>query len=219
MIRKKCFVFLLIFAINLIAFSQTQSAMKIDSVGIVTFNNKITDKNGITYDPLPIGTILMYSGVNWEDNVTLPGWKACTAANNSDNQAIPNLENTFIIGTTPQVTNNPASVRSGGNNEIVLTEAQLPRHAHSINHDHPSYVSENSNGSFTTVFDSVQSTPPNDRGVYYGAGHSPSSQTSGSHSHNVDLPLYTGPSGETGNGALIDIRPKYYSVIYIIKVQ
>lgn len=219
MIRKKCFVFLLIFAINLIAFSQTQSAMKIDSVGVVTFNNKIKDKNGITYDPLPIGTILMYSGVNWVDDATLPGWMACTAANYSINTSIPNLENTFIMGTTPQVANSPASTRSGGNNEIVLTEAQLPRHAHTIDHDHPNYESVSSEVLLPTPSGEVHPATSTYDGFQTIVGRNQGHLSSGSHSHNVDLPLYSGTSGETGSGAAIDIRPKYYSVIYIIKVQ
>lgn len=219
MIRKMCFVFLAICAINSILYAQAQSAMKIDSVGVVTFNNKITDKNGITYDPLPIGTILMYSGVNWEDNATLPGWKACTAVNNAANPAIPNLENTFIMGTTPQVTNNPASTRNGGSNQIRLSAAHLPPHTHSINHDHPNYATALSNGVFTTVGEAYQQGAPGGNGVKAGSGYYPGQKSSGSHSHNIDLPNFSGTSGSTGSGAHIDIRPKYYSVIYIIKVQ
>ena len=32
-------------------------------------------------ESLPVGTILMYDGSGWQDNVTLKGWYACVSAN------------------------------------------------------------------------------------------------------------------------------------------
>ena len=69
----------------------------------------------------PLGTILMYDGTDWEDNVTLVGWYACTAANAT--RGCPNLQDRFIKGAGSL--NN-----TGGNN--ALTSAMLPRHSHSL---------------------------------------------------------------------------------------
>ncbi|MDR1997724.1 MAG: hypothetical protein LBQ83_05315 [Candidatus Margulisbacteria bacterium] len=67
---------------------------------------------------LPVGTILMYNGTGWQDNVTLPGWYKCDGANGT-----PNLVNKFVCGGA-------ASGGTGGSN--ALTAAMLPKHTHTI---------------------------------------------------------------------------------------
>ena len=71
---------------------------------------------------LPIGTIVMYDGANWMDNVTLTGWYACTGSNAA--HGCPDLQSRFIKGGTVGET--------GGSNERALSVAQLPAHSHGI---------------------------------------------------------------------------------------
>jgi hypothetical protein len=71
---------------------------------------------------LPVGTILMYDGTTWQDNITLPGWYACNRTN-YNNGLTPNLEDVFVKGKG-------SLANTGGSN--ALTAAMLPKHTHSI---------------------------------------------------------------------------------------
>jgi hypothetical protein len=81
-------------------------------------NNALRSKQ----DGLPLGTILMYDGAGWQDNVTLPGWYSCNRTN-YNNGVTPDLEDKFIKGKG-------SLANTGGSN--ALTAAMLPKHAHSI---------------------------------------------------------------------------------------
>lgn len=84
-------------------------------------------------DALPIGTILMFDAAGWVDNGTLVGWYACTTANHTLNNVIPDLEGSFIRGISPSTraaritANIPLNSGSG---QIILSAANLPSHTH-----------------------------------------------------------------------------------------
>ncbi|GBR76031.1 phage tail fiber protein [Candidatus Termititenax persephonae] len=88
----------------------------------------------LVYDKLinlsffPKGTILMYDGTSWNDNVTLKGWYKCEGQTVASYGTLPNLKNRFIIGY--DATNTPQ--RSGGSNSTILTTDNLPSHNHSL---------------------------------------------------------------------------------------
>ena len=91
----------------------------------------------------PVGTIWMYDGAAWRDNVTLQGWYACVPENEDGGSAglsygIPSMVDRFVMGRSVA-----GSGATGGANSYRLTAAQLPAHTHTINHDHPSFVSGN----------------------------------------------------------------------------
>ena len=91
----------------------------------------------------PVGTIWMYDGAAWQDNVTLPGWYACVPENEDGGSAglsygIPSMVDRFVMGRSVA-----GSGATGGANSYRLTAAQLPAHTHTINHDHPSFHSGN----------------------------------------------------------------------------
>lgn len=67
---------------------------------------------------LPIGTILMYDGIGWMDNTTIPGWYKCDGDNNT-----PNLINKFIRGAL-------SAGDTGGADNVKLTTNYLPQHSH-----------------------------------------------------------------------------------------
>ncbi|MDR1997985.1 MAG: hypothetical protein LBQ83_06650 [Candidatus Margulisbacteria bacterium] len=81
---------------------------------------------------LPMGTILMYDGSGWQDNVTLVGWYQCNGQNNT-----PDLRDRFIKckGSVPD---------KGGSNS--LTAAMLPAHTHSLKGVVTTGMSANSSG-------------------------------------------------------------------------
>lgn len=228
-------LFVIIFINN--AFSQTASPLEIDSAGIVNVDKKLKHTNGNTYDPLPVGTILMYSGIDWVDN-KIPGWKACTAANNQANANIPNLENTFIMGTSTTSIADTSVSRTGGKNSI--TASDLPQHSHTINHGHGraygATYDPNASDAYGDGYHAHDLLLPIDHHgnttVEYGicgngdngndlwknySGHGLAS----THAHNVyvDVSDHTGSSGTVGTNTTMNNRPKYYTVIYIIKVS
>ena len=89
----------------------------------------------------PVGTIWMYDGAGWRDNVTVPGWYACVPENEDGGSAglsygITSMVDRFVMGTA-------VAGATGGSNSYRLTAAQLPAHTHTINHDHPSFHSGN----------------------------------------------------------------------------
>ncbi|MDR1453845.1 MAG: hypothetical protein LBJ25_07740 [Candidatus Margulisbacteria bacterium] len=88
-------------------------------------------------DSLPIGTILMYDGTSWQDNVTLFGWYSCNRTN-YNNGLTPDLEDKFIKGKG-------GLANIGGSN--ALTAAMLPKHTHGFT---TSSTSKTLTGSFTT---------------------------------------------------------------------
>ena len=67
-----------------------------------------------------IGVIKMFSGT-WVDNVTMPGWYACIAAN--ADKGCPDLVDKFVKGGS-------TSGATGGANSQTLTIANMPAHNH-----------------------------------------------------------------------------------------
>lgn len=195
------------------------TALEITDTGKVRVENQLVHKNNNTYDPLPVGTILMFSGKNWVDNNTIPGWYACTLEANGNIKSIngidvPNLVDSFVMGTTPEDLDKNSPVRTGGENTITLSVEQLPAHNHSVTitsdgaHSH-SYSD--------TYFPPVQLLREKGAGasVYFNNLTSRTGTTSnaGAHTHSGST------IGDTGNGAVIENRPQYYTVIYIMKVS
>lgn len=121
------------------------------------------------YDILPTGTILMYNGTNWQNDVTIPGWYMCDGQNGT-----PDLRERFIAGCSYSadrtIPNAPGNF--GGDNSFRLKTDHLPAHAHSIPaHNHTGTIA---NGG---VFKKVVSTTNN--------GSHSHTVNGGAHSHTV----------------------------------
>lgn len=105
------------------------------------------------YDILPTGTILMYNGKNWQNDVTIPGWYMCDGQNGT-----PDLRERFIAGCSYSadrtIPNAPGNF--GGDNSFRLKTDHLPAHAHSIPaHGHTGTIADG--GSVTDHLCSVTS--------------------------------------------------------------
>jgi len=94
--------------------------------------NTNSDRIDKTYG-IPVGTIMMFDGSNWQDDVTLPGWYACVAANSV--HGAPDLEDKFIRGGSKGTKGVDYGV-TGGSDTATLNSNNLPPHTHSISLSH-----------------------------------------------------------------------------------
>ncbi len=226
---------------SVLAYAEESGQWEIDGRGIATNEAEVQDAlslnkakldalraqllgeiNKAKHEWCPIGTIIAFSGKQWVDNQTLPGWYQCNGKNNT-----PDLRDRFIKGKTdPENTGD-----GGGANSQRLSANQLPAHKHDAtglsascatagSHRHYNgAVYEDSTAakygySNNTFFDihlidiwipSVQK-----RAYEYVTSYA------GSHSHSISL---SGSTADTGGGQALDMRPAFYSVIYIMRVQ
>lgn len=199
----------------------------------------VTGANGGDVDPpveipdgIPTGSMQMFAGTAAPD-----GWLLCNGATFSSttypelaalvgdkfgahvgtSYKLPNMTNRFPLGGA----DNTDVGRTGGSNTIA--ESNLPTHSHSIDHDHPST---------TTAVDGAHTHTANFTQGLGGANNSPGpirvgsnsglysatisgSGGSGDHSHSVNIPTYSGESGDTGGNA--DYWQPFITLNFIIK--
>ena len=187
----------------------------------------------------PIGTIWMYDGTDWVDNVTLPGWYACIPENEDGGVnglafGIRSMVDRFAVGGAIV-----AAGTIGGANSYQLSVGQLPAHNHTINHAHGEHSHTINHGH--TASSGLQSSNHShaySTGPWAGAGGAFQSTSSGAwgarssggvsanHSHAITVANhsgssgtatinYSGNSGATGLGETIDKRPAFYSMVFI----
>lgn len=109
-----------------------------------------------------------------------------------------------------------------GEEDVTLINSQLPTHAHSIDHNHPS-VNSSSNGSHnhTVSVPYKQQDAPygnKDRTVWEFVNNvTRTTNTEPDHNHSVNLPNYTGNSGDTGaNQSHNNLQPSLVTGYYFI---
>ncbi|GBR73640.1 hypothetical protein NO1_0979 [Candidatus Termititenax aidoneus] len=176
-------------------------AVQVVKTAVETVNTAISNLS--FQAALPIGTILMYDGAAWQDNITLVGWYACTKANNNLSLT-PNLEDKFIKGKGDKA--------ATGDGQMTLTKTHLPKHEHSIeDKEHTHTVSDKAAG------DGQADTHPDGDYFVYDASVVSKAWTS---VPKINM-SYTGitKTEESGEGEAFDVLPSYYSVIYIKKVN
>jgi microcystin-dependent protein len=110
---------------------------------------------------------------------------------------------------------------TGGAQTATIASGNLPVHTHSINHDH---------GAFNTTGGEGNHTHYTQGGAFGGStpylsgwnteGAMRESSTAGAHNHSIDLPAFSGTSGDGGfaNTALTNTQPTIV-LNYIIKAQ
>lgn len=150
---------------------------------------------------LPVGTILMYDGKNWQDNVTLIGWYQCNGSNGT-----PNLTDRFIMGSSTSGT------LSSTTNSMTLSRDQMPRHEHF-------FTGNNQSGTYRGIIKDDSSATGiiskiNSGSYIWDRGDNGSS--GGGFSISITP---TGTISYAGNSQSFDKRPAWYSVIYIKRIR
>ena len=152
---------------------------------------------------LPKGSIIMFGGASSD----IPdGWAICDGQNGT-----PNLVGKFIkAGST--------SGEEGGEEEIKLTSENMPKHTHtfvggtfqtSVDGEHTHTVSYKS-GDLGDLGDNA-----NNRNNIIG-DQTTTTSSAGAHSHTIDMS--SAQLSQEGQGTPLKWEPKYYSLIYIMKI-
>jgi len=180
---------------------------------------------------VPVGTIAMYGGAS-----APTGWLLCDGTSTTGYAALaaivgsttPDLRGRFPIGDNASLT----LLGTGGS--ATIAEANLPSHTHTIDHDHGSVTSGGMSANATLTHSASTVTTYGYVGSHDhelssgtlatspvgGTSVGTSTVTVGnhdvSHTHTVDLPNFTGNSGN-GSGSGTAYYQPYLVVNYIIK--
>lgn len=154
---------------------------------------------------VPVGGIIMWSG-----SVTaIPaGWALCDGGRSSTGTTTPDLRDRFIVGASSTV----AVGAVGGRSSVTLSAANLPPHQHT--YKDTIFAEHNVSGS-------TQSPDGLDTGSeggnnYRGSSHGYDSDNNLSWVRRRSDSAY----GNSGGGAdPIDLRPPYYALAFIIRVE
>lgn len=159
------------------------------------------------------------------------------------NAVLPNMTQRFPIGQ-----GTAALGTVGGANSKTLIEANLPPHAHVMNHDHGAVTSGGqsahhihfldmaatgfseivmqtvSGGGAHSVYDvgdtSTGATIGGVPGIETLTDQDPSTFSPANHTHSVDLPNYVGNTGNgNGTATAIDTTPAYLALNFMVKVH
>lgn len=142
---------------------------------------------------------------------------------------LPNLSGKFPVGASGPI---PRGTSGGASTTpVTLATANLPAHHHTITHDHTPattstagdhnhtlFVEWSSNTTATGTF--VRITDIDNQTGGTGTNSDAVTRNAGNHQHTLDLPPYTGDSGDTGSGTPVTVptMPPYTAVNYIIKI-
>jgi len=135
------------------------------------------------------GMILMWSGA--ANNIPT-GWKLCDG-----NNGTPDLRNRFLVGAGDDYAVN----NKGGQNQVTLTVGELPTHSHNVDDKGHSHALKVQKG---------RSDNANDRDVMVPAGDDVYSTNHVTSNFTIL---------EKGDGKPFDIRPLYYALCFIMKVN
>jgi len=131
---------------------------------------------------------------------------------------VPNLMDRFPIGSS---VTKPINGVSGGSTTKAIGVANLPPHAHTMNHDHPA-VNTSSGGNHDHPI-ALSDATGTGATVRRGTGQSTDGEgpikVSGTHLHSVDVPSYVGNTGTTVSaaGTPLDIMPPWLALAFGIK--
>jgi microcystin-dependent protein len=151
---------------------------------------------------IPSGVIVMWSGAL--ANIPV-GWALCDGTNGT-----PNLLSRFIVSVPDNLTNPGAS---GGADSIVLSVAQLPAHTHTGS------GTTSTDGAHSHTVSGYELTTPGTQIPFYNwanstmANNNNNTSTAGAHSHTFSF-----TTSATGSGDMVDIRPMYFTLAYIMKL-
>jgi len=165
------------------------------AVGDLTLNGTVSGPGLSSLGGIPIGGIILWSGTL----TTIPnGWALCDGTT-KNGRITPDLRERFVIGAGS--TAYPPGT-TGGKHSISLTRDQLPAHSHDYRDRFFAEVGLGGSG---------------------GAGAEAASNVPGSKSgadnDNNRVAYFDRSTGIAGAGAPVDIRPQFYALAYIMRVQ
>jgi microcystin-dependent protein len=198
--------------------NQINSIYKVDKQSIINLSeisNKLHNKDNLiipgniqmkgnlsitgTCNYIPTGLVIAFNGLK-----PPIGWAVCDGKNNT-----PDLRGRFIVGYN----NDPKLEYSkignkGGKDKHKLSINELPKHTHVIksepNHTHSYNLRPTSKN--------VNNTKYLSKARYNHNGGPTKTSATGNHNHG-------GKTGNTGKNKALENRPKYYVLMYIIKVK
>lgn len=115
--------------------------------------------------------------------------------------------------------------KTGGARTHALSTAELPVHAHSIDHDHGAFTSGNDSPDHSHSWSFTYGATHNSNGGYaigaatttYWSFSVGTGGASTRHQHSIDVPYYSGTSGNAGSGSEHNNLQPYLVTNYIIK--
>ncbi|MFT5722375.1 MAG: microcystin-dependent protein [Motiliproteus sp.] len=191
------------------------SAASLTVKGDITVEGKVGPQDGLGSYLVPRGAIIMWNG-DPRTNIQTPpdGWVLCDGKNGT-----PDLRSRFIISAGPGDASNELSAYSrgntGGQEQVRLTEPQLPGHVHygatakDGAHQHLSQRTSRADNDDNDTPGNFMGDPNREYYSSYDVGRV--TQTGSEHSHGFKTES-TGGSGEHEN------RPPYYALYYIMKL-
>ena len=157
--------------------------------------------NKIINNILPIGSIIMFNGA--ASNIP-EGWHICDGT-----EGTPNLIGSFIKAAA-------TSGETGGETQIQLVTDNIPNHTHSVL---TSTLTTSSSGAHTHTYTAPvkgSSNNASDKDIMETSSTQDTS-SAGEHTHTVNVSQIQLSS--VGSGTPLDWEPKYYSLIYIMKIK
>lgn len=157
--------------------------------------------NKIINNILPIGSIIMFNGA--ASNIP-EGWHICDGT-----EGTPNLIGSFIKAAA-------TSGETGGKTQIQLATDNIPNHTHSVL---TNTLTTSSSGVHTHTYTAPvkgSSNNASDKDIMETSSTQDTS-SAGEHTHTVNVSQIQLSS--VGSGTPLDWEPKYYSLIYIMKIK
>ena len=214
----------------------------------ILLSDKSCSNPSMWYNGLPIGTVIMFTGLELPAN-----WLRCDGSNISRTTysqlfsvigtlygvgdhvktfALPDFSGRFPLGIQAK---QKSSYKTGGEAEHVLTEDELPAHRHDTgtyqlanagDHAHTYNDPGHNHGGSTDV-------QPFGFGQYWGSYHGGGADASARHAHSIPVGktnitinsngqhshTLNGLSGSTGKGKQFNLLPPFQTIDFIILYQ